>query len=390
MLLTVLLACTSLRPASIPAHALWADDGQEIVLDAPLRLAVVGDVRPALPTDAAKGRVATPDTEGRLVDALASEVTRRSIDSVLLLGDLVKFSTTRTWRRFDRMWSPLLEGDTAVDPARTRLRALPVAGNHERYRDPLLMGFGAAFPGVGADVGYGRVAAWYRVDVVSRGTRWRLLVLDSDRKAMGTRWDAQLAWLDQALDGTYDHLVVAMHHPRWTLATGQTPDANGGPSALLDRITGHVRMGTLVAVFAGHAHTSEVFLPDGPLGEIYVTAGGGGSPVDGLARRGTPGTPGAALSLEPTFDAALEARAERWTDAGRMDAAALQRARGEGAWAGYAGLYDAAAMPIQGWWRVALDGPSMALDFHMLDPDGTFGTAWSARWTPRGGWHTGR
>lgn len=390
MLLTVLLACASLRPSSIPAHALWADDGQEMVLDAPLRLAVVGDVRPALPTDAAKGRVATPATEARIVADLGRQAAAGALDSVLLLGDLVAFSTTRTWRRFDRAWSSLLEGDTPTEPVRTRLRALPVAGNHERYRDPLLTGFGASFPGVGADVGYGRVAAWYRVDVVSRGTRWRLLMLDSDRKAMGTRWDAQLAWLDQALDGTYDRLVVAMHHPRWTLATGHPPDAHGGPSALLDRITGRVRMGTLVAVFAGHAHTNEVFLPDGPLGEIHVTAGGGGSPVDGLARRGTPGTLGAALTLETTFDAALESRTGRWREAGRMDAAALQQARGEGPWAGYPGVFAPTAMPIQGWWRVVLDGPSMALDFRMLDPDGTFGPAWSARWTPRAGWSTGR
>ncbi len=390
MLLATLIACATLRPAAIPAHALWADDGQEVVIDGPLRLGVVGDVRPALPTDAAKGRIATPDTERRIVEDLVGHVDRTSIDAVLLLGDLVRYATTATWRRFDRVWSPVLEGVTAGDGTHARVRTLPVAGNHERYRDPLLAGFGAAFPGVGADVGYGRVAAWYRVDVVSRGTRWRMLVLDSDRKAMGTRWDAQLAWLDAALEGPYDRLVVAMHHPRWTLATGQTPDAHGGPSALLDRITGRVKMGTLVAVFAGHAHTNEVFLPDGPLGELYVTAGGGGSPVDGLARRGTPGTPGAALTLEPSFDAAMEAQSERWAEAGRMDENARQRLRGEGAWAGYPGAYDAAAMPIQGWWRVALDGPSMDVAFQMIGPHGEVAPAWTARWTARGGWQPGR
>jgi hypothetical protein len=384
MLSLFLLACATLQPAKVPTQNLWLDDGTEHVASGPVRFAVVGDMRSPLSTDLAKGRVATPETEARVVRDISDAVQRGEVDAVVLLGDMVQFSATRQWQRFSHAWAPLLSGSEPAEEGRLRVRTLPVSGNHEHYNDPTLVGFGAAFPGVGQDIGYGRVAGWWQADVVSRAIRWRFIGLDSDRGAMGTRWDDQQRWLAEALQGDYDRLVVFMHHPRYTLADKQVPDTARGPSDLLSTIEDGTKIGQLVAVFAGHAHTNEVYLPGGPLGEIYVVAGGGGSPADTLARHGT--VSGKELHLEPAFDLALHKAISRWVDAKGLPGAALDQAKGEGTWKGFTPSYDAGAMPVQGWWQMELDGRVMNLSFRMIGPDGSLAPVYGLRHEARDGW----
>jgi hypothetical protein len=388
MLASLLLACATVNVAKVPTQDLWLDDGQEFVERGAVQLALVGDMRPAMSADAAKSRVPTPDTAGRVALDISEAVQRGDVDAVVLLGDMVPFSTTRNWQGFTRTWSPLLAGSEPPEPGRMRVRTLPVAGNHDRYGDKNLVGFGAAFPGVGQDIGYGRVASWWYTDIVTRGTRWRLLALDSDKDAMGTRWQEQEKWLLEALKGDYDQLVVLMHHPRWTLASHQVADEHDAPSELLATIEDVTEIGQLVAVFAGHAHTNEVYLPGGPLGELYVVAGGGGSPADSLPRWGV--ADGADLKLEPIFDKAVGKAFERWSETRKVSQELQDKATGAGAWAGYTATYDARAMPIQGWWRMELDGKELGLTFRMMEPDGALKDVYAAQHDPREGWKIGK
>ncbi len=388
VLLALLFACATVNPSLLPTHDLLADDGGEIAPGGPVQLAIVGDMRPTIGADAAKGRVNTPYTEARIVGDISTYVQRGDVDGVVLLGDLVPYSSTRTWKHFAQDWSSLLSGSEFPQPGVLRTRTLPVAGNHDRIGDGRLVGFGASFPGVGQEIGFGRVASWQASDVVTKKRRWRLLLLDSDKSALGTRWEEQLRWLDGALEGEYDGVLVFMHHPRYTLARGQTADWNKAPSELLQHVEDGTKLGMIKAVFAGHAHTTEVFLPSGPLGEIYVTAGGGGSPADSLPRRGV--VEGKDLALAPSYDLALQKAVDRWSEAGKLPQALVDKAQGSGAWQDFIGEYDVKGMPVQGWMQLELDGPDLALTFRMIGPDGALADAWAATWDPKSGWMTGR
>ncbi len=388
MLLALLFACATVNPSVLPTHDLLADDGGEIAPGGAVQLAIVGDMRPTIGADAAKGRVNTPYTEARIVGDMSTYVQRGDVDGVVLLGDMVPYSSTRTWKHFAQDWSPLLSSSELPPPGVLRTRTLPVAGNHDRIGDGRLVGFGASFPGVGQDIGFGRVASWQASDVVTKKHRWRLLVLDSDKAALGTRWEEQLRWLDGALEGDYDGVIVFMHHPRYTLAHGQTSDHNKGPSELLQHVEDGTKLGMIKAVFSGHAHTTEVFLPNGPLGEIYVTAGGGGSPADSLPRRGV--VEGKDLALAPSYDLALQKSVERWAEAGQLPQTLVDKAEGTGSWQGFIGEYDVKGMPIQGWMHLELDGADLGLTFRMIGPDGSLTDAWAATWDAKNGWLTGR
>ncbi len=385
---SLLLACATVNVGALPTNEIYADDGEVKKESGGVEFAVVGDVRPMLPGEQARGRVATPETEARIVDDISAAVQRAELDFVVLLGDLVPLSTTAEWKAFTRDWSPVLAGTEPPQMGKQRVRAIPVAGNHDHYSDEQLKGFGATFPGVGVDIGFGRVASWYAFDVKSGKATWRMLVLDSDKAALGSRWDEQLAWIPKALDGDYDGLLVFMHHPRWTLARGQVPDEQGAPSALLDAVDGATRIGALKAVFAGHAHTNEVYLPGGKFGELYVVAGGGGSPVDTLPRWGV--VEGQDLKLEPIFDLALVRQFDAWAEANALPTTATDKTRAAGSYEGFTGEIDAKYMPIQGWWSVALAGTDLSLTFRMIGPDGALKDIYTIENDAKEGWLIGK
>jgi hypothetical protein len=384
LLPSLLFACATLNVASLPTNELYADDGDVVKASGPVQFAVLGDVRPAMPGESARGRVVTPDTEARIVQDISEAVQRNEVGFAVLLGDLVPLSTTAEWRAFTQDWSPVLAGTEPPQMGKLRVRSVPVAGNHDHYSDPQLQGFGATFPGVGVDIGYGRVASWYAFDVRTGGATWRLMVLDSDRAALQSRWDEQLAWIPKALEGEYDGLLVFMHHPRWTLARGQVPNEGNAPQDLLDEVEGATRIGALKAVFAGHAHTNELFLPGGRFGEAYVVAGGGGSPADSLPRWGT--VEGADMKLEQGFDMALVRQFDAWAEALALPSTAVDKARAGGSFEGFTGELDARYMPVQGWWNVGLDGKQLRLTFRMLGHDGTFKDIYQLENDPKEGW----
>jgi hypothetical protein len=215
-----------------------------------------------------------------------------------------------------------------------------------------------------------------------------MLVVDSAKDELGSRWTEQIAWIPKALDGDYDGLLVFMNDPRWTLAKGVTPDAASGPSELLAAIDDVTKIGALKAVFSGGAHTNEVYLPGGKFGEMYVVAGGGGAPADTLKRWGRVGQED--LKLEAIYDLALMKEFDKWVEPKGISEALQDKAKGDGDWKGFDAEIDASAMPVQGWWNVALVGDDMELTFRMIGADGTLKNVYTVNYDAKDGWKTGR
>ncbi|MFN7144623.1 MAG: metallophosphoesterase family protein [Myxococcota bacterium] len=387
-MLFLLVGCIGLNVNAVPTQDIYADDGDTKDVKGRVEFAVVGDVRPGIPGEQGRGRVFTPDTEAAIVKDISAAVQDESVDFVVLLGDLVTSSSTGEWKGFSRDWSLVLSGSELPETGTLRTRVVPVAGNHDRIGDEWLKGFGAAFPGVGQDIGFNRVASWYAFDLDVGKATWRMMVLDSSKGMLGSRWDEQMAWIPKALEGDYDGLLVFMHHPRWTLAKGQMSDEGAAPSELLAAVDDATKIGALKAVFSGHAHTNEVYLPGGKYGEMYVVAGGGGSPADTVKRWGRVGQED--LKLESIYDLALMKEFDRWIEPKGISEQLQEKAKGDGSWKGFDAEIDAAAMPIQGWWNVALVGDDMELSFRMVGADGQLKTIYTVNYDNKDGWKTGR
>jgi hypothetical protein len=312
------------------------------------------------------------------------------VNFLVLMGDLVRSSATGEWKTFGQDWSLAISGSELPQTGTLRTRVIPVAGEHDRIGDDRLVGFGAAFPGVGADIGYNRVATWYRFDVAEKGARWRILVLDSDKAELGSRWDEQMAWIPKALESKeqdYDGLLVFMHHPPRTLAKNGEPDLGGAPSELLETVEMSTPINRLKAVFSAHSNTDEVYLPGGKYGELYVVAGGGGAPADTLRRWGKVGDND--WKLEPIFDLALLREFDRWNKAKEIPEAIRDKAKATGTWQGFDAELDPRYFPVQGWWNVTLDGPDMSASFRMVGPDGALKDVYAVDYDHKAGWKIG-
>ncbi len=387
----LLLGCIGISASRIPNQDIYADDGEQRKSNMPIHFAVVGDVRPALAMEGTR-RAVTPGTQAAVSADISDAVGRGDVAFVALLGDLVTRSTTTQWKRFNRDWSDVIAGSELSSTGRQRTRVAPVAGNHDRIFDNRLQGFGAAFQGVGADIGYGRVASWYSFDLVVQSYTWRVLVVDSDKSKLGSRWAEQTRWLEsRTKDESYDALIVMMHHPLLTLASGFESNEGGGPRELLTIVDEHSKLGALRMVLSGHAHTNEVFLPNGTLGELYLTAGGGGSPADSLRRWGPADAAGFKdVQLESIYDLALIREFGRWSETADFPETIVDKARGDGSYEGFTAEYDANYFPIQGWWDIGLGVGEAEVSFRMLGQDGTFKDLYLIQHNERSGWKSGR
>ena len=270
-----------------------------------------------------------------------------------------------------------------------------LAGNTDAAGDDRYTGFGAAFPGVGADIGFNRVATWYHVDLEVAGHTWRIVAVDSNKSSLGSRWDEQMAYIEKSLTADqdeYDSVLVFVHHPLITLAAGQLSNEGEATSELLAQIDGATKVGAIKAVFSSHSHAGEVFLPRGKFGELYVNAGGGGAPADNLARWGHAEAGGFPdVKLETTFDFALLRELEKHAEARKCTPAAIDHAKSAGSWAGFPGEYEAACLPVQGWWDVSLAGEKMSLSWRQIQPDGTLRAIYTADFGgKKSGWSIGK
>jgi hypothetical protein len=305
------------------------------------------------------------------------------------MGDDVP--SAKAWKGFDFRMRNLLAGTTMPDGTRKRIPALPVTGEHEFKGDRQLHAFGAAFPGVGVDIGFQRVASWYAFDARLPKGRWRFLVLDSNKAALGPRWQEQLYWIPKAVEGDdFDNLVLFMHHPLQTLALGRQGNRDGAPAELLELVEDSIDLLKLRAVFTGDPTTTEVFLTGGRFGTLHVNAGGGGSGADTLARWGvTEGKGTEALKLESIYDLAILKAFNERARKREFPENIIDAARAERSWEGFPGQYDAKWFPLYGWWRITIRGEGMEATFRLHDLDGGFRDVYRVDFDKDEGWRTG-
>ncbi len=389
----VLVGC-GIDPDKIAGHEIYATDGQLVQAPRVLSFAVVGNTFGVLQEvddedDREAGRV--PVTE-KLVDDLAAQLRHERLGFLVLMGDQVPASTHGTWNTFDRALRNLIDGDTAPESPRIRMPVVPVVGEREFRGDRFLEGFGAAFPGVGANIGYNRVAGWYAFDCKVRDATWRFLVLDSNKKALGPRWKEQLYWIPRAVEnGDYDHLVVFMHHPLLSLVPEREANQEGAPAELLELVEDSIGLMKLRAVFLGHPGTSEAYMVGGRFGTLHLTAGGGGGMREDLQRWGHVRSAGIeATQLEPIFDMTLLNIFNERALEHSFPEVTIDAARAERSYEGFPGVYDSRVFPLHGYWWVEIRGQEMDMIFRLFDGhDGGFTDVYRISFDAEDGWRTG-
>lgn len=378
----------------VPSQDLFLDDGQSKKYPSTVEFAVVGNVRPAKTGEAeATKRVATKGVTDAIVKDISATVQEGRTEFLVLLGNVVSGSSLPAWKGFTRQWVSLISGSEPPEGL-LRTRVLPVAGEDDGAGDDRYTGFGAAFPGVGADIGFNRVATWYHVDLEVGGHTWRLLTVDSNKAALGSRWEEQLAYVEKTIKESdeYDSLLVFTYHPLITLAVGQKSNVGEGTSELLDMVEAESPVGALKAVFSGGSTTNEMYLPRGKFGEAFIVAGGGGAPADTVERWGHADAGGFQdVKLETTFDFALLREFERQFETRKCSTVAMDHAKSQESWKGFPGAYEASCMPLQGWWDVSLTGERMELTYRQLQPDSTLKPVYTAAYSgKKNGWTIGK
>lgn len=377
----LLLSGCALDASKIPSHKVFAPAGETREVRA-ISLAIVGSTR-----SLAYGAKAEPAAPRQLIEDVRSQVAVRGIGAVLLTGGYVRRSTSDEWSRFGKRWGDLIASERPSEN-KARVPAFAIAGAGERLGDRKLVGYGSAFPGAAEDIGLNRHASWGASDLNVGGTTWRLLFVDTNQAALGSRWQEQLFWLPKAVsEGDYDRLLVFMPEPRVTLAQGATMNRGGTPVELIEIIEEYAGLNKLVAVFSGGPSTNELILPSGSFGEAYVVAGNAGLSGPTLLRAGPADPAGYKdVGLEPGFDLALMGELDRLASTSEVPEAVIDKARARGSWETYTPRYDGDAFPVQGWWIATLQGPYLTLTYRARRADGTFTDLHSIRRGPRGGW----
>ncbi|MED5373509.1 MAG: hypothetical protein VX899_21000 [Myxococcota bacterium] len=386
------LASCATAPEKIPDHTVYADEADALdVKGDTLTFAIVGNVRAPVPVlDKAGRKGPTEGVSEDLVQDLRRRVDRQQLDFVTLMGDNVRWSTTKEWKAFDSLWQEVLDGQTVPTTEGYRIPTLPVVGDVDRRGDGSLQGVYGAFPDIGVDIGHARVASWYAFDVRVDGVIWRFVVLDSNKEKLGSRWNEQLYWIPEATEGRFDHMLVFMHDPMYTLAQGTEPNADDAPRELIEAIedtkTGLFK---IRAVISAEPHASEVILPDGPGAAAHITAGGGGAPGETLDRYGNLGELGENVALDPLFDMALLEDFKAQAQAKEFPEDALEHATATGSWEGFTGAYDARYYPTYGYWMAELSGEQLELVYHHY-ADGSFEPLYGLTWTDAGRWKSSK
>jgi len=381
----LLLGC-GLQPKNLPTHKILAQDATELSPTEDLRFGVVGNTRTSIPIlDSRGGRGISDAAGGQILGDLMWQNQQGALDFVVLMGDMVRASRDSEWLAFDHQWRDLLEGSTLPEIEGRRVPTMPVAGDRDSVLDDRLRGFGGVFPGVGADIGFNRVASWYYFDQEVGGSKWRFIVVDSNKEALGSRWKEQLFWLPKAARGDYDHLLVFMHDPRISLSTDTEMNQDGVSQLLIEHIEEHAGLMKLRAVFSAGAHSSEIYLPEGRLGTAYVGAGGGGARAATLKRWGDGAPAGMEhMQLEPRFDLAIQGALGKRDD---LEQAVIDEAKAEGEWEGFIGAYSGRHFPLFGYWLVDIQADSLRLSFRLVTESGALEEVYALQHKLKVGWH---
>ena len=357
--LLTLSAC-GLDPAKVAAHTLLADDGATVEAEDGVQFAVIGN------------------TTGDATEALVADLATRTagsdrLDFVVLMGGQVSASTTRAWKSFNKTFEGVLAGP-GVEGG---LPAVPVAGQGEGTGDEIYRGWGAAFPGVGQDIGYNRLASWYYFDIKTGDQTWRFLVMDADRARLKSRWSEQLGWLQGAIDGDYDGLITLFYDPAYSLA-GATVNSSraAAPAEILDFLDEKIEQTRLKAVFFAGPGANQVLAPGGLYGPLFIGAGAGGGTPEDLHREDPNDSGGETLILESSYDGTMVESVNKWSQAGLIEEKVVNEARGLNEFDGRPRVIKGASVPTTGWWEVKINGTALSVRLHMVQPDGTYAETW--------------
>lgn len=366
------LAGCGLDPSKVAAHALLADDGAKVERESGVQFAVVGNT--------------TGDGAAPLVADIGAHLAGEDgLDFVVLMGGQVESSSTRAWKAFDKTFAGVLAGPNVEGG----VPAVPVAGAGEGTGDETYRGWGAAFPGVGQDIGYNRVASWYSFDLVTGGKSWRFLVMDADRARLKSRWGEQLAWMATAVEGEYDGMIVLFYEPAYNLAGASVNSQRASaPADILDALDERIDETKLKAVFFAGPAANQVLAPDGPYGPLFVGAGAGGVPAADLHREDPVDGGGEPLALESSYDATMVESVSKWSNAGLIEEKVVNEARGLNEFDGKPRVLRGEAVPTTGWWEVKINGTALSMRLHMIQPDGTYAETWQGVTRLGGPWTT--
>ncbi len=370
-------------PVLVSGHELYANDGARKEVEGAITFGMIGNTRGSVRALDSRGAVSGV-SQSILADIQSRVGQPDGPDFLVMMGDHVRSGSALEWWRFDRRYSGLLAGSSLT--ADVGLTAVPVVGSRESRGDMRLENWGGAFPGVGVNIGYGRVASWYSFDIVSDDHTWRVLVLDSNRERLGSRWGEQLSWLSEEAAGRFDSLLVLMHDPLYDLAGPANP--GGAPQELLETIEETTSLLKIRGIFSAGSNASQALLPDGPLGSLYINAGGGGAPADDLRRWGAAEESGRDedIHLEPMFDLALLSALSDWSEVRMIPEVVMNEARASGSFEGFVGSLSAKYMPTYGWWQITLDGAEASALFRHRMPNGDIEDRYRVSYTPADGW----
>lgn len=379
--------------AKVAKHALFTDDGTRLRAKEPLQFAILGDTRGrALPADATSGAVVVGKKVSQeiVADVAADIAGENGTDLLVMMGDHVRAGIGPDWKSFDKLMAPVLEGTTAAKGGGKRVGAVPVVGDYEGISDPRYTGWGAAWPEVGADVGFGRVGSWYSFDLESLGYTWRFVVLDGNKEALGSRWTEQIGWIERsASKGKFDGLVVLMHLGLVDLG-GREPDMNRGeaPQELLETLEDAIGLSRLRAVVFGGHGACQAVMPGGPLGTLHIGAGCGGGPTQHLRRWTAADAAGMAkdIPLEPIFDLSLMNQLDRWNRDVGLPEVAVDEAKARNSFQGFTAAYNPRHFPVQGWWKGEVAGEKLSFTFRFRRLDGRFVDIYSVSFSDAKGW----
>ncbi len=236
-------------------------------------------------------------------------------DLVINTGDLVfDGRRARLWRDFEREFGA---GDGPPGSLRGSARYLAAPGNHERIHTPEGRANWRAVMGPAPEP----ERFWFSIDAA--GGLARFVFLDSNVLAnvdgiytedeAERLSEAQLAWLERALDSGARYTFVVLHHPLALVGRHGRDWSPAAPARRRDRVLEACARHGVTAVFAGHEHLYRrirVRAGDGR-GTWLVTTGGGGGPLHAVnaetRRRENGRALPAGLAFDPATDRAVTA-----------------------------------------------------------------------------------
>jgi len=379
LLLTVSLAFSA--PATLPAHRLAVtNDGRLALPEA--TFAVVGNTRPVSPGLDRARTVEGSHSEDVIGDIIAQGLLG-TLDFVVHTGDMVTHSSTPNWRSFAEQFSSLLDGSTAAATASKRVPIVPVAGDRDCVKQPDCTTFSKVFPGFGNNIGYGRASTWQSFELaIGDGPPWKVLVLDSNKKALGSRWNEQNSWLREQAKNPQRGLLVFIHEPPVSILESKGSQYS---SELIEIIETNAPLMSIKAVFSAGPSMTQALMPGGAFGTAHFAGGGGGTPAvdfpiglngSKIDQMLAPGFSDGLDQLVRTYAALESAPPERL----------VEEALGKGSFEGYARRISGADFPTHGWWKVEAVQDKLSVTWRCRQPDGTFQNQSAWMWTAADGW----